>query len=457
MKKAIILATIAAAAISTLTAQNNPKKSDAQKSAELIERAMEEGEPTVLPDEADPDESRLSADIEAAEENNDSNISNNCDSLLGAWLKSNTLLMRDNLFGQMTDVDSEAAAASNTPDSVYIERLAQLGSAIPLVYNEVVRRHIIAYTTTKRQTMGLIMGRSLYYFPMIEAELDAAGLPLELRMLPVVESSLTPKARSKAGAQGLWQFMYGTGKLCGLEITSFIDQRNDPRASTRAACRFLRSLYNIYGDWNLALAAYNCGPGNVNKAIRRADGKRDFWEIYPFLPRETRNYVPAFIAANYAYAYHSLHDIVPKEAPLPLVTDTIRIDRLMHFDQISSTISCPTEVIRALNPQFKLDIVPAVKGRSYPLVLPQEVVGNFIDAESEIMAKDSTFMSEYLVKSNSGTKKFVIDSKTHVVRKGENMTAIARKYGVSVKQIVKWNNIKDPSKLRVGQKLEIFL
>jgi membrane-bound lytic murein transglycosylase D len=251
--------------------------------------------------------------------------------------------------------------------------------------------------------------------------------------------------------------MYGTSKGYGLEVSSFIDQRFDPMLSTKAACKFLKHLYNSYGDWLLALAAYNCGPGNVNKALRRADGGKTFWDIYPYLPRETRGYVPAFIATTYAYHYHQQHDIKPIEPPVPLAVDTLRIDRIMHLEQISSTIGTPIDVLRALNPQYKQDIVPAVRGRAYSLVLPLTEVGKFIDHQSTIMGKDTIYLAEYMSPVKNGEiPTFVIDSKTHVVKSGENLSIIAKKYNVTVKQLIKWNNIKNPSKLRVGQKLEVF-
>lgn len=380
------------------------------------------------------------------------------DSLLIAWSQRQSEITKEQRLNPFIDVDTVDLPAGDIPDSIYIARLKAIGSAIPMSYNDVVRKYIISYTTRNRSHISRILGRSLYYFPIFEQELDAQGLPLELRILPVIESSLVPKARSKVGASGLWQFMYNTGKGYGLEVTSFIDQRFDPTLSTKAACRHLKHLYNMYGDWNLALAAYNCGAGKVNKALRRIGGKGGFWDIYPYLPPETRGYVPAFIATLYAYHYHSLHGIEPSDEHLPLTTDTIHIDRIMHLEQIASTIGTPMEVLRALNPQFKQDIVPAVRGRSYDIVLPLSEVGKFLDKEDEIMGKDILYLAEYMSpRKNGEMPTFVIDSKIHKVKSGENLGLIAKKYGVTVKQICKWNNIKDPSKIRVGQKLEIFL
>ena len=380
------------------------------------------------------------------------------DSMLISWSVRHSEITSEKLLNPLIAIDTVDLPASEIPDSVYIARLEAIGSAIPMSYNDVVRKYIISYTTRNKDVMSRILGRSLYYFPIFEAELDAHDLPLELRMLPVIESSLVPKARSKVGASGLWQFMYGTSKGYGLEVTSFIDQRFDPILSTKAACKFLRHLYNMYGDWNLALAAYNCGPGNVNKALRKADGKGGFWDIYPYLPKETRGYLPAFIAATYAYHYHAQHEIAISEPPVPLATDTLHIRRIMHLEQISSTIGTPMDVLRALNPQFKQDIVPAVRGREYDIVLPVSEIGKFLDNEATIMGKDTIYLAEYMSpRKNGEMPTFVIDSKIHKVQSGENLSIIARKYGVTVKQICKWNNIKDPSKIRIGQKLEIFL
>ncbi len=277
-------------------------------------------------------------------------------------------------------------------------------------------------------------------------------------MLPVVESALLPSVVSHAGATGLWQFMYGTGRYYGLEVTSFVDQRRDPIAATKAACIYLKDLYNMFGDWTLAIAAYNCGPGNVTKAIKRAGGNtKNFWEIYPYLPRETRGYIPSFIAATYAYTFHRQHDIEPEMPALPLATDTVMVNRLMHFKQITSTIDTPVEVIRKLNPQYKADIIPAL-GKSYSLTLPVSDVSRFLENEQQIMAKDTTYLAEYLKPSNidKTKKEFSINSFTYKVKSGDTLSGIASKNGVSVAQIKKWNNIKNADKLRIGQKLEIY-
>lgn len=379
------------------------------------------------------------------------------DSLLIAWSKEYSTIMVDKLHNEIISTDGVDLEASKIPDSIYVARLKNMGSSIPMSYNQEVRKYIISYTTRNKGVISRALGRSQVYFPIFEEALMRYNMPIELKLLPVIESALNPKARSKAGASGLWQFMYRTALGYKLQMTSFIDQRFDPVLATDAACRYLLKLYGMYNDWNLALAAYNCGPGNVNKAIRKADSK-DFWKIYPYLPTETRNYLPAFIAVNYAYAYHKEHGIKADEAPLPLETDTVHISRIMHLQQISSTIGTPIEVLRGLNPQFVQDIVPAVNGRSYDITLPLSEVGKFIDHEQEIMAKDVVYLAEYMSPEKNGEiPVFVIDSKIHIVEYGESLSVIAEKYNVTVNQICKWNNISDPGKIRIGQKLEIFL
>ena len=293
------------------------------------------------------------------------------DSLLAAWRERQRQDAYSEFFKQYILEDS-TEVADTTPDSVYARRLLDLASPIQFPYNNIVKGYINRYTSSRYGTISRILGMSQYYFPIIEEALLREGLPVELRALPIIESALSPTATSPMGAVGLWQFMPTTGKSYGLEINSLVDERRDPYLATQAACRYLKDLYAIYNDWSLAIAAYNCGPGNVNKAIARSGGK-NFWEIYDYLPRETRGYVPAFIGASYAYAYHQQHGIEPTEAPIPLSVDTVRINKLMHLEQISSTIDLPIETLRQLNPQYKLDIIPATT-KTYALVLPQRYV-----------------------------------------------------------------------------------
>lgn len=381
------------------------------------------------------------------------------DSLVVALQERKAQEAFDAFFNEFINIERvECSSDGQLPDSVYEARLKMLMSPVNMTYNDVVKRYIISYTTRMRPMMEKILARSQYYFPMIEEELDREGLPIELRMLPVVESALTPTAISYAGASGLWQFMYTTGKVYGLEINSFVDQRRDPLLSTKAACRYLKDLYGIYGDWSLALAAYNCGPGNVNKAIRRAGSdSRNFWDIYPYLPSETRGYVPSFIAATYAYAFHYHHDIEPAESSLPLATDTVMISRPTHFGQITSSTHIPAEVLRTLNPQYKADIIPAA-GKSYALTLPLDGISQFIDNEEAIYAKDTVYLAQYVTTSKTDPSKKIISfsSYTYKVRSGDTLSDIAKKHHVTVAQLMKWNNIKNAHRLRVGQRLEIY-
>ena len=349
----------------------------------------------------------------------------------------------------------DSTAESTTPDSVYIQRLRALVSPIQLPYNSIVRGYINRYTDSRYGTISRILGMSQYYFPIIEEELLREGLPVELRALPIIESALSPTAVSPMGAVGLWQFMPTTGKSYGLEINSLVDERRDPVRSTQAACRYLKDLYAIYNDWSLAIAAYNCGPGNVNKAIARSGGNgRTFWDIYDYLPRETRGYVPAFIGASYAYAYQRQHGIELTESPIPLATDTIRIDRLMHLGQIASTIDIPIETLRQLNPQYKLDIIPATT-KPYTLVLPQRNITQYIANEPAIFAKDSAYLKEYINPANIDKKRQERSGSVYVVKKGDTLGAIARRYRVTTAQIMRWNKLKSAHKLRIGQRLRI--
>ncbi len=379
------------------------------------------------------------------------------DSLLSRWHENNISDNYEDYFREFIDLDSTASVAGDLPDSVYMERLRFMVSPIYLGYNDIVKRYIVAYTKSRKGTISRMIGLSMLYFPMIEEELAAAGLPLELRRLPVIESALNPVAVSRMGATGRWQFMLTTGKHYGLEVTSYVDQRRDPVASTRAACRYLKDLYDMYGDWTLAIAAYNCGPGNVNKAIKRAGGHaRTFWDIYDYLPRETRGYIPAFIGATYAFTYHRQHDIEPVYQNLPLARDTVNIDRLMHLEQVSSTLDIDLDILRAMNPQYKMDIIPAV-GRNYHLTLPQNEMARYIEMEPEIISKDSIYLAQYLKKNPStGRPDVVMNSSTEYrVKSGDTLGAIARRHGVTVNQLIRWNNLSDPNKLRLGQRLEI--
>ena len=379
------------------------------------------------------------------------------DSLVTVVRGESSVAAFEKFFDEFIRIDSTLVLTSDTPDSVYQRRLRSILSPIGLPWNDLVKQYIVLYTTARRTTVGNILARSQYYFPIIEQELAAAGLPLELRMLAAIESALQPSVRSRAGAMGLWQFMHTTGKENGLTITTFLDERCDPVASTRAAARYLSTLYKTYGDWTLALAAYNCGPGNVNKAMRRAGADaKSFWDIYPWLPAETRGYVPSFIAITYAYNFHKQHGIEIPERVLPLAVDTVSVQRLVHLDQVATTLDIPIDMLRALNPQYIKDIVPALD-TPYPIVLPQTHLTSYIGRNEEIHLKDSVYLAEYLNPANINATRAILTATgtTHRVKSGETLGHIAIKYGVTVSQIMRWNNLKNSNRLSIGQRLEI--
>lgn len=385
------------------------------------------------------------------------------DSLIADWKFKYMDEAHENFMEEYINLDTSRylEAIGTVTDAEYRRRLNNLVSPIHLPYNEIVRKYLLAYTTTHRGITQRMLGESKYYFPMIERELERQGLPLELKFLSVVESALNPVAVSRMGATGLWQFMLNTGRHYGLEISSMIDQRRDPEAATRAACAYLKELYGIYGDWTLAIASYNCGPGTINKALQRAgENAHTFWDIYNYLPRETRNYVPAFIALNYAYTYAGEHNIKANNPTVPLVTDTIEIQRNLHLEQVASTLNIPMDLLRILNPQYKLDIIPAAV-KPYPLTLPQEDVCRFIAHEKEIYAKDSIYMSAHLRKDGLSTDPAkwaqtpLPEPKFYKVKKGDTLSAIGKRYGVSVRQLLKWNKLASANKLRIGQQLKV--
>ena len=369
------------------------------------------------------------------------------DSLLNDWKAKNYI-----------DLGKDCSTSTVNPmfsDSVYIDRLSRMPTVMEMPYNEIVRKFIDMYAGRLRNQVAFMLSACNFYMPIFEEALDAYGLPLELKYLPIIESALNPSAVSRAGACGLWQFMLATGKIYGLESNSLVDERRDPIKATWAAARYLKDMYDIYKDWNLVIAAYNCGPGNVNKALARAGEKsRTFWDIYDYLPRETRGYVPAFIGASYAYAYHRQHGIELTEAPIPLATDTVRIDRIMHLQQIASTIDVPIETLRQLNPQYKLDIIPATT-KPYTLVLPQRSLTQYVANEPAILAKDSLYLKEYINPANLDKKRQERSGTVYTVKKGDTLGAIARRYRVTTAQLMRWNNIKSAHKLRIGQRLRI--
>ena len=355
--------------------------------------------------------------------------------------------------------DSLAGASLAVSDEVLRQRLAVLDKRSPmdLRYTPDVRNAIAMYVLRKKDLVARVMGRGRYYFPIFEAGLDRYDLPLELRALPMIESALNPLATSPAGAKGLWQFMYATGKLQGLEIGSYVDERSDPVKSTDAACRYLKRLYDMFGNWELALAAYNAGPGNVSKAIRASGGKTNYWEIRPYLPRETRMYVPNFIAANYALAYAGLHGIKPDLPPATFFdVDTVNVTATLDLNVAAAKFSVDTTLLKVLNPMYKLQVVPAPRdGKMYALVLPRAAVASFQEcADSAYAASNKSRVRAEVPEPQTTTASNPPASspKRHTVRSGETLSAIARKYGVRVSDIQKWNGLRGTT-IQIGQRL----
>ena len=296
------------------------------------------------------------------------------DSLMGLYMSKTYL--------STGDCNMKDENPTFTPEE-YIERLRRMPTIMEMGYNDIVQRFIDRYMGRLRHSVSYMLGAANFYVPIFEEALEAYQVPLELKYLPVIESALNPKAVSRVGATGLWQFMLGTGKMYGLEVNSLVDERRDPVRASYAAARYLRDLYRIFGDWNLVIAAYNCGPGNINKAIRRSGGFKDYWQLYPYLPAETRGYVPAFIAANYAMTYYCEHNICPMTTKLPLQTDTIVVDRDVHLEQIAAVLDLDIEMLRSLNPQYRRDIVPGTS-KKYAIRLPMADTGRFIDMQDSI-------------------------------------------------------------------------
>lgn len=386
----------------------------------------------------------------------------------GMLLSVDSLMMQWNarqyLFPE-EEVSTSEYLSNLTPED-YAERLSRIPGIMEFPYNGIVQEFIERYTTKNSRTISFCLAAGNFYVPMFEEALEANGLPLELKYLPVIESALNPTARSKAGAVGLWQFLLTTGKRYGLEVNSLIDERQDPVKSTWAAAQMLKELYDIYKDWNLVIAAYNCGPGNVNKAIHRANGETDYWKIYPYLPTETRGYVPAFIAANYAMYYYCEHQIAPLRTAYPIATDTVMITRNLHFDQIAELCDIDKDAIRALNPQYKLDQIPG-DIKPYSLRLPQEKILTFIDLGDTIYdhRSDELFkrrkevdVTENAVATTTSKKAKKSEQKNKpvyvTVRQGDTLGGIAKKNRTTVAKIKRLNGLKN-NNIRVGRKLRV--
>ena len=366
------------------------------------------------------------------------------DSLYLDWISKHYITPNENC--------TMTTANPNVSDSLYIDRLQRIPAIIEMPFNDIVKKFIEMYATRLRQKVSFMLSANNLYMPIFEEALDLYDLPLELKYLPVIESGLNPTATSRQGATGLWQFMLRTGKIYGLQTTTLVDERRDPVKSTRAAARYLKDLYDIYHDWNLVLAAYNCGPGNINKAIRRAGGEKDFWTLYNYLPKETRGYVPAFIAANYIMTYYCEHNISPMNMTMPESTDTVHISRSLNLNQIADVCKINIDQLRALNPEYKKDIIPGNE-KPYALRLPTNMMSCFIDHEDSIY----NYKPEIYQKRRATVAvKDIPASKAvyHRIRNGETLGGIAQRYGVSVSQLRRLNGIKG-SNIRAGKSLRI--
>ena len=376
-------------------------------------------------------------------------IAANTDSLLSVWYTQKAITLTDD---SMVNLDDEVLTSS-TPDSVYMERLKSMNSFITLPYNNIVKNHIIHYTTKIPNKIDVILGLSSYYLPRFEEIFDQYDLPKELVVMSIIESALNPRAVSRANAKGMWQFMLRTARQYDLRIDSYVDERLDPWASAHAAAKYLKDSYAIFGDWLLAIASYNCGAGNVNKAIRRAGGSKDFWAVYPFLPRETRGYVPSFVAALYSLNYYKEHKIAPRQMAMPAHVDTFVIKKPLHFGQIAELINISKEEISDYNPQYIRGIIPGNE-KGNVLCLPYQYTLSFVDVEDNVYAyKDSIYFSPSVYK-DAGTSTST-NAITHTVRSGETLGHIALKYRVRVSDLQAWNGIRGTN-IRIGQRLTIY-
>lgn len=362
----------------------------------------------------------------------------------------------DSIYESVTDLKYDAVDYPELPTDTLKVRLQKLNAKTPfnIEYNASLESVIKSYLKHRRHSLERLMSLSHYYFPLFEKELDNYNIPLEIKYLAIVESALKPRAKSRVGATGLWQFMFATGKQYGLNVSSYVDERSDPIKSTEAASKYLAKLYEIFGDWDLALAAYNSGPGNVSKAIRRSGGYENYWNIRPHLPRETAGYLPAFLATMYIFEYAEEHGF-KKHRPnfRYMETDTIHVKQMISLDQVSELLELPMEELQFLNPSYKLDVIPFIEGENYTLRLPRHAVGKFVNNEATIYE----YVNNELNKREKPMPQF-FDSETkttYKVRSGDNLGEIARQFGVRVSQLKSWNGLRS-NNIRIGQRLTIY-
>lgn len=362
----------------------------------------------------------------------------------------------DSIYKSVTELTYEPVEYVDLPTDTLKARLAELNARTPfnVEYNPSLESVIKRYLKNRHEHLERLMALSEFYFPLFEQELDNQNIPLEIKYLAIVESALKPRAKSRVGATGLWQFMFGTGKMFGLEVSSYVDERMDPIMATQAACKYLASLYRVFGDWDLALASYNSGPGNVTKAIRRSGGYTNYWNIRHNLPRETAGYLPAFLATMYIFEYAEEHGFKPKRPEFAYFeTDTIKVKQMITLDQVSEVMNIDIEELQFLNPSYKLDIIPHIKDENYVLRLPLDQVGKFVSNEDQIYA----LAQEEFNKREKPLPKFfeANDRIRYRVRSGDYLGRIARRYGVRVSQIKRWNGLRS-NNLRIGQRLTIY-
>ncbi|SDS42436.1 LysM peptidoglycan-binding domain-containing protein [Winogradskyella sediminis] len=369
-------------------------------------------------------------------------------------LYSNSLF--DTIYKSVTELNYEPVDYPELSTDTLKARLERLNTRTPfnVEYNASLENVIKNYLKHRRNSLERLMGLSHFYFPMFEQEFDKHNIPLEMKYLAIVESALKPRARSRVGATGIWQFMYGTGKEHKLSVSSYVDDRSDPIKSTTAAAEYLNRVYRIFNDWDLALAAYNSGPGNVNKAIRRSGGSKNYWNIRHNLPRETAGYVPAFLATMYIFEYANEHGFKPERPPFQLIqTDTVHVKQMISLHHVSEVTGIKIEELQFLNPSYKLDIIPKVKGKTYALRLPREAIGKFVTHEDKIYEYANT---EFNKREKPLPKLVSDDTKIRYrVRSGDYLGKIARKYGVRVSQLKRWNNLTS-NNLSIGQRLTIY-
>ncbi|WP_130734855.1 lytic transglycosylase domain-containing protein [Flavobacterium sp. J27] len=366
----------------------------------------------------------------------------------------------EDMYADVTETDIDSTVAFDLSTEVLKKRLKRLDDKSPfnIEYNPALENVIKTFLKKRQGAYERLMAISEYYFPMFEEHLAKYDVPLEIKYLAIVESALNPKAKSRVGATGLWQFMYPTGKQFDLEVNSFVDERYDPLKATEAACQYLSSLYRIFGDWSMVLASYNAGPGNVSKAIRRSGGSQNYWNIRKNLPRETANYVPAFLATMYIYEYHKDHKFKPKKAPITYFeTDTVMVKRRITFEQISELLDVPYEQIVFLNPIYKLDIIPYQEDKAHFLRLPKDKLGLFVSNEDKMYAYVDYLDSfrEKTILPDVNEEVIVSSTKYHKIRSGESLGLIASKYNVTITQLKKWNNLRGNS-IQAGKNLKIF-